>query len=273
MRLGAHVTGVTLSTEQLEFAQERMRRHGVADRADLERVLEVAREVDVLVANAGIGLYGDILDHSDAEIERMMHTNYDGTVWAIRAAVPAMLETAGGGDIVIVSSGAVALGRRALAMKPGKPFAHGRVRRDAGAGVDAVGDCHFIGLPGNPVSSFMTFLLLVRPFLLRLQGAREIAPRTIAMPAHFTVAKADRRREFLRARRNPAGGLDLRHREHQRLVLFARGVLRQHHALIVRSHAASHGVSKDEDSSRLNRRGQRHPRPSRRRPKRVCSSG
>ena len=52
--------------------------------------------LDTIVPNAGIGLYGDILDNSDAEVERMMHTNYDGTVWAIRAAVPAMLETAGG---------------------------------------------------------------------------------------------------------------------------------------------------------------------------------
>ncbi|MHB1066135.1 MAG: SDR family oxidoreductase [Candidatus Nanopelagicales bacterium] len=60
--------------------------------------------LDAIVPNAGIGLYGSILDHSDAEVERMMHTNYDGTVWAVRAAVPAMLETTGGGDIVIVSS-------------------------------------------------------------------------------------------------------------------------------------------------------------------------
>jgi molybdopterin molybdotransferase len=85
-----------------------------------------------------------------------------------------------------------------IAMKPGKPFAHGEV---SGA--------HFIGLPGNPVSSFLTFLLLVRPFLLKLQGATVLAPKPISLPAHFTVPRADKRREFLRARRNPDGGLDL----------------------------------------------------------------
>jgi molybdopterin molybdotransferase len=52
-----------------------------------------------------------------------------------------------------------------LAIKPGKPFAYGKVNR--GANGDA---CHFMGLPGNPVSSFVTFLLLVRPFVLSLQG-------------------------------------------------------------------------------------------------------
>ncbi|MFZ4480664.1 MAG: gephyrin-like molybdotransferase Glp [Rhodoferax sp.] len=85
-----------------------------------------------------------------------------------------------------------------IAIKPGKPFAYGRVQ-----------GAHFIGLPGNPVSSFVTFLLLVRPFLLTLQGASQIAAPTLAMPAHFTWARPDRRREFLRARRNAAGGLDL----------------------------------------------------------------
>ena len=85
-----------------------------------------------------------------------------------------------------------------IAIKPGKPFAYGRVQQ-----------AHFIGLPGNPVSSFVTFLLLVRPFLLKLQGVQQFAPESIAAPAHFTCAKADKRREFLRVRRNAAGGLDL----------------------------------------------------------------
>ena len=66
-----------------------------------------------------------------------------------------------------------------------------------------------MGLPGNPVSSFVTFLLLVRPFLLQLQGAADTAMVAVAARADFTVARADKRREFLRARRNAAGGLDL----------------------------------------------------------------
>jgi molybdopterin molybdotransferase len=85
-----------------------------------------------------------------------------------------------------------------LAMKPGKPFAYGRVSQ-----------AHFIGLPGNPVSSFVTFLLLVRPFLLRLQGVVDVAPNSIAVRADFTWPRADKRREFLRVKRNATGGLDL----------------------------------------------------------------
>ncbi len=85
-----------------------------------------------------------------------------------------------------------------IAIKPGKPFAYGRI-----------GSAHFMGLPGNPVSSFVTFLVLVRPFLLRLQGVPDVASKSIAANAHFTWPKADKRREFLRVRRNAAGGLDL----------------------------------------------------------------
>lgn len=91
-----------------------------------------------------------------------------------------------------------------IAIKPGKPFAYGKVGQGAGAG-----GAHFIGLPGNPVSSFVTFLLLVRPFVLKLQGATNLTPAAIAMPAHFDWPKADKRREFLRVRQNAAGGLDL----------------------------------------------------------------
>lgn len=85
-----------------------------------------------------------------------------------------------------------------IAVKPGKPFAYGQL-----------GDAHFIGLPGNPVSSFVTFAVLVRPFLLRLQGAADVAPAAMAARADFDWPRADRRREFLRVRRNAQGGLDL----------------------------------------------------------------
>ena len=85
-----------------------------------------------------------------------------------------------------------------IAIKPGKPFAYGKV-----------GAAHFIGLPGNPVSSFVTFLLLVRPFIRKLQGATVLAPDCIAACAHFDWPRADKRREFLRVKRNSSGGLDL----------------------------------------------------------------
>jgi molybdopterin molybdotransferase len=85
-----------------------------------------------------------------------------------------------------------------IAIKPGKPFAYGKV-----------GGAHFIGLPGNPVSSFVTFLLLVRPFLLKLQGASRLVPRPVPMRAHFDWPRADKRREFLRVQRDAEGGLAL----------------------------------------------------------------
>jgi len=93
-----------------------------------------------------------------------------------------------------------------IAMKPGKPLAFGAVRRDTSRQTD---EAFFIGLPGNPVSSFCTFLLFVRPFILRLAGVASTEPRVYSMRADFTQKKGDRRNEFLRARVNNAGGLDV----------------------------------------------------------------
>ena len=94
-----------------------------------------------------------------------------------------------------------------IAIKPGKPLAFGEVfRSDASS-------AWFIGLPGNPVSAFVTFLLTVRPVLLHLQGAhvrvQVQAPVAMPMRADFDWPQPDKRREFLRVRRNSSGGLDL----------------------------------------------------------------
>ena len=123
----------------------------------------------------------------------------------------AIVQAASATDLVI-SSGGVSVGEadhvkaavRAegsidlwqIAIKPGKPLAFGHVR-----GVP------FIGLPGNPVSSLVTFVLLARPFLLKLQGVADCLPRAIPMPAQFEVRRAGNRREFLRVRVSSSGGL------------------------------------------------------------------
>jgi len=130
----------------------------------------------------------------------------DATIAALRAAAAAhdMVLTSGGVSVgeedhikpAVMSLGTLDLWQ--IAIKPGKPFAYGRI-----------GAAHFLGLPGNPVSSFVTFALLVRPFVLRLQGATDVAVARNAMRADFSWPKADRRREFLRVRRNLGGGLDL----------------------------------------------------------------
>ena len=135
------------------------------------------------------------------------------------ATLQALADAAGSHDLILTSGG-VSVGEEdhikpavqalgelhlwSLAIKPGKPFALGSIRRSTGQGA-----AHFMGLPGNPVSSFITFLLLVRPFLLRLQGVEPVEPVRQAMRADFDWPKADRRREFLRARRNAQGGLDV----------------------------------------------------------------
>jgi molybdopterin molybdotransferase len=97
-----------------------------------------------------------------------------------------------------------------VAMKPGKPIAFGEVTKGApGEGADRARAALFIGLPGNPVSSFVTFLLAVRPVLAALQGAPQREPEALLLRADFDWPRPDTRREFLRARRNAGGGLDL----------------------------------------------------------------
>lgn len=132
------------------------------------------------------------------------------------------LRRAAQGHDLIVTSGGVSVGEEdhlrpavqaegrldlwQIALKPGKPLAFGSVRRGASPGAD---EAWFIGLPGNPVSSFVTFLLAVRPVLLRLQGMPAGMPQGLPMRADFAWPKPDKRREFLRVRRNADGGLDL----------------------------------------------------------------
>lgn len=90
-----------------------------------------------------------------------------------------------------------------LAIKPGKPLAFGSVRRSSGL------SCLFIGLPGNPVSSFVTFVLAVAPLLRAMQAMPPVGPRARMIRADFDWPRPDRRREFLRARLNAQGALDL----------------------------------------------------------------
>jgi len=115
-----------------------------------------------------------------------------------------LIVTSGGvsvGDADFVKPAAEAEGRLLMwkiAMKPGRPLAFGEV-----------GKAFFIGLPGNPVSSFVTFLIFVRPFLLRTQGRSAVEPKAIQARADFDWPQPDARREFLRVKWNAQGGLDL----------------------------------------------------------------
>jgi molybdopterin molybdotransferase len=122
----------------------------------------------------------------------------------LEATRSALKEAAAQAD-VIVTSGGVSVGEEdhmraaveasghielwRVAVKPGKPLAYGRI-----------GEADFLGLPGNPVSTLVTFCLFVRPFLLKRQGAARVLPSPYPVRAAFQWRKATRRREFARAR-------------------------------------------------------------------------
>ena len=90
-----------------------------------------------------------------------------------------------------------------IAMKPGKPLAFGHIRRPDGS------VALLVGLPGNPVSSFITWLLAVGTVLRTLQGMPAALPTGLPLRADFHWPRADRRREFLRVRLNAQGGVEL----------------------------------------------------------------
>ena len=76
-----------------------------------------------------------------------------------------------------------------LRLKPGKPLAFG-----------SIGDTPFFGLPGNPAAVFVTFSLIVRPWLLSSQGAEAAEPLALPALADFEFKRAGSRLEYLRAR-------------------------------------------------------------------------
>ena len=130
------------------------------------------------------------------------------------------LRRAAAGNDLILSSGGASVGEEdhikpaikaegwleawQVAMKPGKPLVFGAVRRK-----DGESEALFMGLPGNPVSSFVTFLLAVAPVLRAIQGCTAAMPIALPVRADFDWPQPDRRREFLRARFNAQGGLEL----------------------------------------------------------------
>lgn len=89
-----------------------------------------------------------------------------------------------------------------IAIKPGKPLAFGSVNHTAGK-------TWFVGLPGNPVSSFVTFLLFVKPFIQKLQGRDFVREPRYKVQSNFDWLRPDKRNEFLRVKINDQGSLDL----------------------------------------------------------------
>ena len=149
-----------------------------------------------------------------------------GGVAADLGAVPddlaqtrAALQRAAQDHNLIITSGGVSVGEEdhlraavlaeggldfwALAIKPGKPFVCGWINRPDGSRV------LYMGLPGNPVASYVTFLMLVRPVLAVLSGQAWALPQALTLKAGFEWLRADKRRELLRARLTAAGTVTL----------------------------------------------------------------
>ena len=129
------------------------------------------------------------------------------------------LRQAAAGNDLIVTCGGVSVGEEdhlkpaaqaegeledwQIAIKPGKPLAFGRIRRsDDTAAL-------LVGLPGNPVSAFITHLLAVSTVLRVMQGMDSALPPGLPLPAAFDWPRPDKRREFLRVRLNAEGALEL----------------------------------------------------------------
>ena len=122
------------------------------------------------------------------------------------------LQSASEAADIIISSGGVSVGEEdhvknavaslggidfwKIAIKPGKPLAFGRI-----------GDTPFIGLPGNPASVFVTFLIIARPYLLASQGQQDRFQHVFKAPALFSKS-GERREVYLRCRL-AAEGVDL----------------------------------------------------------------
>jgi molybdopterin molybdotransferase len=126
--------------------------------------------------------------------------------------IEATLRTAAERHDVVMTSGGVSVGDAdyvrdvvaqlgriefwKIAIKPGKPLAYGRV-----------GDCHFFGLPGNPVSTIVTFLMLVKPVLATLAGTRIDPPLTVPATLTVDVAHEPGRVEYQRGAYSNHDGL------------------------------------------------------------------
>jgi molybdopterin molybdotransferase len=210
-RLGPQHLGLAASIGMAEVAVVRRPRVAIFSTGD-----ELAMPGEVAIADLKPGsLYNSNRFTLRATIESLGCDVVDlGIVPDTLAATRDALVRAAHGADVIVTSGGVSVGEEdhmrpavsaegsidfwQIAIKPGKPLAFGHVR-----------DALFVGLPGNPVSGFVTFLIFVRPLLMRLQSIVDVAPRSYRMRADFDWPKPDKRQEFLRVRINDQGGLDL----------------------------------------------------------------
>jgi len=180
--------------------------------------LEVYKPLRVAIINTGDELIspgkqlqaGQIYDSNSFTLESLlmrlgMQVIRAGIVKDDLLSTCNALEQAAAEADCIISSGGVSVGEAdyvkaaleklgtlslwKLAIKPGKPFSFG-----------TIGSTPFFGLPGNPVAVFVTFLLLVKPCLLRMQGASGPRMQGLQLASGFDLDNSGIRDEFLRVR-------------------------------------------------------------------------
>ena len=133
-------------------------------------------------------------------------------------ALASALQAAAAGHDLVVTSGGVSTGEAdhvrsaverigslvfwRVAIKPGRPVAMGVIR-------SAGGSAAFVGLPGNPVAVFVTFVRVVKPLLRRLSGARPQTLVPLPVRAAFAYRKKKDRREYVRVVLRRAGDGEL----------------------------------------------------------------
>lgn len=180
------------------------------DRIAVRRPLTVAllNTGDEVVAPGSVLAAGQLYDSNSFTLAGLLQrlgfqVRKLGIVADTPAATEAALQQAAASADVVVTTGGVSVGAEdhvraaveklgrlslwKLAIKPGKPFSFGQV-----AGKP------FFGLPGNPVAVFVTFVLLVRPYILRMQGAVATEVPVFPVRAGFAVTEAGGRQEYLR---------------------------------------------------------------------------
>ncbi len=153
---------------------------------------------------------GQIYDSNSYTLQGLLHSMdcniiHLGIIGDTLEATKQALNTAADKADIVITTGGVSVGEEdhvrialeaignttlwRLNIKPGKPLVYGTINNTA-----------FIGLPGNPVSAFVTFCLFVCPHLKKMQNKHQFLPTSFQVKAAFNWPKPDKRREFLRAR-------------------------------------------------------------------------
>ena len=195
-RLRPQDVGVFASVGQTEVVVRRKLRIALLTTGD-ELVAPGTELKPGQIYNSNFFGLATLLDNLGAEVSEIgiVEDDFDHT--------KAALENAANSADVVISTGGVSVGEEdhvkaaveacghldlwKLAIKPGKPFASGKIHAT-----------QFFGLPGNPVSAFVTFVLLVRPMLLTMLGCKQAFAHWLPMVAGFDAPASGERQEYLR---------------------------------------------------------------------------